>query len=530
MSQTSGPEGGPYLLGIDYGTESCRVGVFDTSGRPVAFSATPYALSHPRPGWAEQDPDEWWRALVTSVHGAMDRAAVGADAVAGISYDCTTCTVIAMDDQARPLRPAIMWMDVRASDQARRIAESTNPARKYNAGGKGPVSAEWYPAKALWLKENEPDVYRGAATLVEATDWLTHRLTGRWTVNINTAAMRAYHDRSTGGWPTDFYEEIGLGGVFEKLPDDVLDLGVAVDGLSRQTAEELGLRAGTPVAQGGADAFVAQIGLNVVSPGKMALITGSSHVLSGQSDRVTHGEGFFGAYTDAIVPGQYTVEGGQVSTGSVMKWFKDNFAADVVAEAERTGRSPYDLLNERAKDIPPGSDGLIVCEYWQGNRTPYTDPDARGIMWGFSLHHSPAHVYRAIQEGCCYGTAHILRFMAAAGYQVQEFVGCGGWTKSRELMQTAADVTGVPITLTEVGDAAVLGSTVLAATGAGLFPGLQDAAAAMVHDTERLEPDKERHDDYQFFVDAYADTYPRMRELVHSMTRRVGEAPGSPDE
>ncbi len=165
-----------------------------------------------------------------------------------------------------------------------------------------------------------------------------------------------------------------------------------------------------------------------------------------------------------------------------------------------------------------------MCDYWQGNRTPYTDPDARGIIWGLSLHHGPAHVYRAIQEGCCYGTAHILRFMHAAGYDVQEFVGCGGWTKSRDLMQTASDVTGVPITLTEVGDAAVLGSSILAAAGADLFGNVQEAAAAMVHDTEKLEPDKGRHEEYQFFVDAYADTYPRLRELVHAVARKVGEA------
>jgi ribulose kinase len=133
-------------------------------------------------------------------------------------------------------------------------------------------------------------------------------------------------------------------------------------------------------------------------------------------------------------------------------------------------------------------------------------------------------VSRAIQEGCCYGTAHILRFMHAAGYDVQEFVACGGWTKSRDLMQTVADVTGVPIILTEVGDAAVLGSAILAAGGAELFGSIQEAAAAMVHDTDRLEPDRDRHEEYHFFVDAYADTYPRLRELVHAVTRKVGEA------
>jgi FGGY-family pentulose kinase len=523
-----GDKSGPYLLGIDYGTESCRAGIFDTDGRPLASEATTYALTHPRPGWAEQDPDEWWSALVTSVRAVLDQAGVAPDSIAGLSVDATTCTVVALDSNGRHTRPAIMWMDVRAADQARRIGESRHPARKYNGGGAGPVSAEWLPSKLLWLKEREPSTYHDAAHLVEATDWATFRLTGRLTANINTAAVRGYHDRDEGGWPTGFYEEIGLDDVFDKLPPEVLDLGTPVEGLSKAAAEELGLKAGTPVAQGGGDAWVGQIGLNVVSPGKMALITGSSHVLIGQTDHAVSGEGFFGAYTDAVVPGQYTVEGGQVSTGSVLKWFKDYFCKDLAPEADKQGVSLYDYMNERIESLPPGSEGLIVLDYWQGNRTPYTDPLARGMMWGFSLHHSPLHVYRAIQEGVCYGTAHILRAMRDAGFDVKEFVAAGGFTKSRQLMQMHADVSGVPITFTEVGDAVILGGAILAATGAGLFGSIGEAAGAMVHETDTIEPDSARHEEYKFFVDAYAETYPRMRELVHRMTEKVAEQAHEP--
>lgn len=514
---------GPYLIGIDGGTESLRAGVFDPAGRSLATAATPYGLRHPRPGWAEQDPDEWWSSLVASVRAAVQRAGVRPDQVAGISVDCTACTVVAVDEHGRHLRPAIIWMDVRASDQARRIGESTHPARKYNGGGKGAVSAEWYPCKALWLKEHEPDTYQRARRLVEYTDWLSWRLTGRWTANVNTASIRAYYDRAEGGWPAGFYQEVGLGDVFDKLPGEVLDLGEPVGGLAEEPAGELGLRLGTPVAQGGADAFVAAIGLGVVRPGRLALITGSSHVLVGQSDHPTSGEGFFGAYTDAVVPSQYTVEGGQVSTGSVLKWFKDNFCADAVAEAEARGVDPYDLLNERAAKLPVGSGGLIVNEYWQGNRTPWTDPEARGSIWGLSLHHGPAHLYKAIQEGVCYGTAHILRHMDAAGVDVRELVSAGGAANSPQWMQMHADVTGVPIALTEVGDATVLGCAILAAAAAGVHPGVRQAAEAMVHETEVLEPDPARHQEYQFFVDAYAETYPRIRDLVQAVSRKVGE-------
>jgi len=512
------------LLGVDFGTEGCRAAVFTPDGRCLGTAATGYALSHPRPGWAEQDPDEWWSALGASVREALQRAEVAAEAIVGMSVDATTCTVVALDESGRHLRPAIMWMDVRASDQARRIGESEHPARKVNGGGAGPVSAEWLPAKLLWLKESEPDTYASAAWVLDAPDWATYRLTGRVTANVNTAAVRGYHDRNHGGWPITFYEEVGIEGAADKLAPDVLDLGSCVGELSKEAAEHLGLKAGTPVAQGGGDAWVGQVGLGVVTPGRMALITGSSHVMSGQICEEVHGEGFFGAYTDAVIPGQYTVEGGQVSTGSVLKWFKDHFCRDETrAEAERRGISAYDVLNERIAEIPPGAEGLIVCEYWQGNRTPYTDPLARGIVWGLSLHHTPEHVYRAIQEGVCYGTAHNLRAMSAAGFQVSEIVAAGGFTNSEQLMQMQCDVAGVPITFCEVSEAVVLGSAVLAAVGAGLYDDIGAATEAMVHETRTIEPDHETHEQYASFVDAYADTFPAMRPLMHEMSQRIAE-------
>ncbi|MFZ0217320.1 MAG: FGGY family carbohydrate kinase [Candidatus Dormiibacterota bacterium] len=506
----------PHLLGIDLGTESVRAGVFAADGTPLGGAATPYRLSHPRPGWAEQDPDEWWSSLIASVRGAIAEAQVAPETIAGISYDCTSCTVVALDRRDRPLRPAILWMDVRAADQARRIGRTEHPARAL--GGRGPVSAEWYPSKALWLKEQEPGIYGQAAHLVDATDWLTHRLTGRWTSSINTASARAYYDEDAGGWPGDFYEEIGLGDVLEKVSGDVLPLGAPVGGLTPAAASDLGLCEGTRVAQGAGDAWAAQIGLDAIGPGRLAVIAGSSHVVTGQSDHALHGAGFFGTYAHAVVPGEYTIEGGQVSTGSIMRWFRDQFCSDLVREAARCGRSAYELLNEESRGIPPGSEGLVCLDYWQGNRTPYVDPQARGIIWGLTLHHTRAHVYHALQEGICYGTAHALRAMRAGGFEIGEFVAaCGGVTRSRDWMQMHADVIGQPIRVTEAKDAAVLGAAALGAVGAGLYPSVHAAAGAMVCEEEVIEPDLERHRAYAPYVEAYVETYPRLRDLIHGI-------------
>jgi ribulose kinase len=350
---------------------------------------------------------------------------------------------------------------------------------------------------------------------------VTHKLTGKWTASINNTSIRWYYDRNTGGWPESLYRDVGLDDVLEKFPENVLDMGAVVGGLRKEAAEELGLRGGTHVAEGGIDAFVGALGLGVVEPGKMALITGSSHLMVGQTTKSIHGQGFFGAYTDAQIPSQYTVEGGQVSTGSIVAWFKNRFAGDAVAEAKRRGVNPYDILTEMAREVPIGSDGLVVIDYFQGNRTPYTDPLARGMIWGLSLSHGPGHIFRAIIEGICYGTEHILRTMRRHGFEPKLNVVAGGPTKSDLWMQMHADVSNIPISFTKVGEGPILGSAMLGAVGAEIYPDIQTAAENMVHYTHTIEPDAERHEEYRFYVDRYVETYPQMRELMHKTVQHV---------
>jgi FGGY-family pentulose kinase len=506
-------------MGIDMGTESVRVGIFRLDGTPVIFRSHPYSIQHPRPGWAEQSPDEWWAALRGAVHLALKDGNVSPGAIAGIGADTTSCTVLALDKDYRPLRPAIMWMDLRAAEQSHRITQSGHPALKYN--GYGSVSAEWLPCKALWIKENQPEIWRQSARICDFIDWLTYRLTGRWTASIDTAALRCYHDRLVGGWQGDFFAQIGLDDLLSKLPTEVLDMGVVVGGLSQDAADDLGLPAGIPVAEGGADAFVAQIGLDVVSPGKTAFITGSSALLIGQSEKPLHASGIWGSYTDAVVPGQYSVEGGQASAGSILKWFKDQFAGQMAQEAQARGVSIYDVLNEQAARIPPGSEGLIILDHWQGNRSPYTDAESRGAMWGFSLRHTPAHVARAIMEGVAYGTEQILQMFRQNGYDVKEIVVCGGAVNSPLWLQIHSDVSNVPITLTRVPEAATLGSAILGALAAGLYQSLPEATAAMVQVTGRIAPQQDVHEAYQYYFDSYMKTYPIMKDLMHGMVRHV---------
>ncbi len=500
------------LVGIDMGTGGARVGIFDPHGKLLGTHAVLWDTQYPRAGRAEQDPDEWWRCIKESVSKAMQASGLPPEAIAGISLDSTSATVVAMDADGQHLRPAILWMDVRASAQATKLARTMDPALKYS--GMGAVSAEWGLPKVMWLKDNEPDVWEKAAYVADCTDWLTKKLTGEWTMSINHAAGKYFYDR---GWPTSLYEKADASDVLEKFPSRLLPVSDVVGGLSKQAAEELGLKEGTPVAEGIIDAYAGQVGLGVVAPGKLALITGSSHVMLAQSATPVYAPGLWGSYTDAVIEGEYTLEAGQASTGSVVSWFKNTLALKATQAAQANGTDVYDELNKLAEEVPIGSDGLILLDHFQGNRSPYVDPHSRGVFAGLTLGKTEGHLYRSIIEGICFGTENIFRLMRQYGFAPEEIVVSGGPVKSSLWMQMHADVCNLPLTITDVTEGPILGSAMIAAVGAGIYDSLPQAADEMVRVVRTIEPSQSAHDEYRFYLQKYIDSYPVMKGLLHDI-------------
>ena len=497
------------VLGIDAGTGGMRAGLFDLEGQPLGFYDQGYTTSYPQPGWAEQHPEDWWNALVLAVRGCLQTSGVEGSQVIGLAIDAP-CDILLTRRDGTPVTESLMWMDLRATQQARALTATSDPVLRYCGGD---VPAEWPLPKALWLKQRHSDLWNADTYLVEQMSWLTWRLTGTWAVPLNSAAAK-WHYRATSdettpaGWPLSLLRAVDLADLPEKVPGQVLPLGALAGTLTHEPAEQLGLRAGVAVSMSGIDAHAGMVGMNVLAPGTLALITGTSTCQLVQTPGPVIDPGLWGPFEDAVVVGEWTLEAGQASTGGTVRWLLDTLGGALPEGSER-----YVLADAAAAAIRPGSDGLTVLDFWQGSRTPIKDPRARGTIWGLTPAHTPGHLLRAVYEGTAYGNRHILDKLNQLGVPTSRIVACGGGTRSALWLQILADVAGLPISLTTVADAVALGSAICAAVGAGAYPDLRAAGQAMVHLSKVVEPHTALQSVYDEGYTRYRETYAALAPL-----------------
>ena len=510
----------PIVLGVDGGTESIRACFFDAqTGEVVGEScAVPYDTTHPQPGWAEQSPLDWYNNLGAAVQGAFRSIQQPDDCkIVAMAVDTTCCSVVALDDTMEPLRPCLLWMDQRAHAQTKEIFDRCkgDSALNVNCGGEGPLSAEWMLPKALWMQQNEPEIWNKATTICEYQDYINYKLTGNLYASSCNAATRWHWDGDEclvegQGRPLSLYETLGIPELSEKLPSRCMAMGTEVGKLTKEASEHTGLPEGLPVIQGGPDAFVGMIGLGCVHAGQICLITGSSHLHCVVTSHPTSARGTWGAYKGSPLPGLNFAEGGQSSTGSVIRWMRNILG----------GAMSYAELDEEATAIAPGSDGLVALETFQGQRTPTTDPLAKGALLGLTLSHTRAHIWRALMEAVCFGTRSCIEALAAAGHDCDEIILAGGIARSPLWLQMHADVTGKPVVVCENSDAPLLGCAILASVGGGTFKSANDAVKAMVRVAKKIEPNERVALTYsKMYQEVYSKVPDAVRPISHACSK-----------
>ena len=487
------------VLSVDCSTSGVKCIAWALDGTQVSTGSSPLALSIPQHGYGEQDPRDWWKGLIQAVRSCMqyiDPARIKAFAVTHQRE-----TFACLDANEAPIRPAMLWLDVRAGEQVNRFG--TDAIHQTTGKPANPTPAFY---KLLWIREHEPETLERTKHIVDVHAYLAHQLTGSWRTSVASADPLGLVDLATGDYSDEILSIVGI--TREVLPE-LVQPGQLIGPMSENAARTLGLPAGTPVIAGAGDGQSAGLGAGIVAPGTSYLNVGSG-LISGSFDSNYRPSKAYRAMAGTM-PGTVNYEL-FVGAGTLMvSWFMKTFAAN----QDVPGGLGREVFWERqAQEVEPGAGGLFVLPYWNGQLTPYWDHNARGVMFGFTGAHTASHVYRAMLEGVAFELRLCLEEAEKIwDAPIEQFIAMGGGTRSPLWCQIFADVLQRPIVLAGSDEATALGTGILAAVGAGLHPDILTAVEAMTTVRERYEPNAETAGIYDALFATYRQIYPALKPV-----------------
>jgi xylulokinase len=409
--------------------------------------------------------------------------------------------LVLLDAQGEVLRPCIMWNDQRTAAQCAAITQALGPETVLRLTG-NPVLPGFTAPKILWVREHEPEVYRQVAKVLLPKDYIRYCLTDAFFSDVSDASGTALFDVGRRCWSADVLAALHL--PREWLPEVTESPAISAR-VSAAAARETGLLAGTPVAAGAGDQAAQAVGSGIIAEGLVSVTIGTSGVVFAASDSYrVEPHGRLHAFCHAV-PGMWHLMGVMLSAGGSLRWYRDALRAQALDSA----RDVYDVLTEAAAQVPPGCEGLLFLPYLSGERTPYPDPNARGVFFGLTLRHGQAHLTRAVLEGVTYGLRDSLELMRELGVAVEQVRASGGGARSPLWRQIMADILAAEIVTLNISEGAAYGAALLAAVGAGLHPTVADACRAAIAVTGRVKPGPA--------LDVYADYYPRYRALYPAL-------------
>lgn len=501
-----------YLLGVDIGTSGSTGIILDTELNVVDSATVSHDTSVPKPGWAEHDADEvWWSDFVQVTNRLLNTTAVPPADIAGVGVSAIHPALLPLNERGEPLRPAILYgVDTRSSEEIELLNERVGRKRIYEACGNA-LTFQSVGPKILWYKRNEPERFERTETFVDATGYVVAQLTGEYTMdNAIAAFFHPLYDPSELTWNNEMLAEMGLDRSRFPEPQWATDIaGYVTD----EAAFKTGLAAGTPVITGTGDALASQVSVGAVDPGDAIFMYGTTGVIYATlAERRSTPELWSFPH---CLEGKYAIAGGMATSGAIVRWFRDELAGPTVVE-EGTGKASYDRLNERAAEIAPGSEGLMMLPYFSGERTPINDDSARGTITGLTLSHTAYHVYRAILEGIGYGFRHHVETMERADVSLERVLAIGGGARSDLWRQIVSDITDTTQQYVTNPIGSPLGGAYLAGLGTDVFDGI-DRLTELTTIEESTRPDPETTAVYDEYYDVYRDLYPEIRTQMHRL-------------
>lgn len=503
----------PYLLGIDIGTSACKAAIFDRSGEVIASASEEYPVDYPHPGWAEQDPQDWWRAVCTAIR-RMAADGVDLSEIAGIGIDGQSWSAIPVDQAGNVLAKTPIWMDTRAQDICDEYNERVGADQIFQTAGNS-LQPSYTTAKILWYRRNLPEVYRRTYKILQSNSYIAFRLTGNMTQDISQGYGLHCFNMRTGTWDEKLCDALDIPG---SLLPDIFPSHAVIGTVSSQAAKESGLTAGTPVAAGGLDAACGTLGAGVVHPGETQEQGGQAGGMSICIDTYQADPRLILGYH--VVPGRWLLQGGTTGGGGVMRWLEREFGAYEREAGLSRQKSSLELFNEAAEAVSPGCDGMVFLPYMSGERSPIWDPDAKGVYYGMDFGKTKGHFIRAAMEGVAYSLHHNLEIAREAGAEAEVLRAMGGSANSLLWTQIKSDITGKPIVVPSSDTATTLGAAILAGVGVGMYGSFEEAVELTVKEKRRHEPNPEHREAYERNYQIYLELYEQLKGMMKKYSKR----------
>ncbi|HJC25283.1 MAG TPA: xylulokinase [Candidatus Eisenbergiella merdavium] len=501
-----------YILAHDLGTSGNKAAIYGLDGKLSASVLCGYPTYYPEDGYVEQDPSDWWRAVCRSTRKLLEKTGINSLQIAAVCFSAQMMGCLLTDRQGNALRNMITWADSRARRQEEELVQRIGMKRCYQITGHRP-SASYSAAKLLWIKENEPDIYRKAYRMLNAKDYIIHRLTGAFVTDYSDASGTNFFDLEKKVWSREITEGLGLR--MDLLPQ--LHPSTDIAGLvTPAAAKETGLAAGTPVVIGGGDGSCACVGAGVTEAGKTYCALGSSSWISMADKKPVYDPQMRTFNWVHLDPGLYTPCGTMQAAGYSYQWFKNTFCGEEAALAAERGESPYSLINEKAMRTPPGAGGLLYLPYLLGERSPRWNLQARGVFLGMKITTGKGEMARAVMEGVGYNLKAILDIFQEH-LPVQDIAMIGGGAKGSEWMQILADIWQKPLLVSGYPEEATsMGAAVCGGVGIGVFPDFR-AAGRFGHEERLIMPREEYRERYQELYDVFNGAYDALQETFERL-------------
>lgn len=501
------------LLGIDIGTYESKGVLTTIKGEVIAQTAVAHQLLFPRAGWAEHDPElTWWGDFCTITKKLLATPGVSATDIKGVGVSAIGPDVLPIDEDFNPLRMGILYgVDTRAVKEIDELNAQFGEDVIFNATANC-LSSQSTGPKILWIKKNEPEVYQKARWFVDATTFIVARLTNRVVIDhFSAGCMVPLYDPFTNKWSDKYCKEyVNL----DQLPE-ILWSNELAGTVTEKASTQTGLAVGTPVSVGTIDAGAEALSVSVTKPGEMMMMYGSTIFMIQVTDNNQAREKrlWAGPY---LFPNTWCLLAGMATSGSLTRWFKDNFAKDLIIAEEAGGAAAYSQLVQEAKATAAGAEGVVVLPYFSGERTPVMDPRAKGMIFGLSLTHTRGHIFRAILEGMGHGVKQHVDLFTDIGARPAKIKSVGGGTKNEVWLQAVSDISGVPQEVAPLTFGASYGDALLAGVATGLVASAEEIR--VWQGAPRIvEPNVELQKTYQPLSEVYAQLYDATKEQMHKL-------------